>query len=413
MEVNKWVNKKERKEVLVVGGGNVSMDVAITAKRLGAASVTLACLEQRDEMPASAEEVARAEEEGVKIINGFGVKRALYEGERLTGMELKKCVALRDETGRFNPSYDEGETLTLEADSVLMAAGQRVDLSFIEEKYELAKNRGLIKVEAETQRTSRPNVFAGGDMTTGPTTVIKAIRSGRNAAEAINAELGLALPEKDTQHGFIRFAEGCAAMKEAVKDRQLSAAERALDREDSFTLSEGEGCREAERCMNCGCYSVNASDLSPVMVALGAELVTNRRRIAAESFFTTELKAYDLLEPGEVITEVVIPKKPGYVTHYEKFRLRDSIDFAMASMASAYKLKDGLIEDVSIVLGAVAPVPVRAKGAEELLRGAAPTPELAKRAAEAAAAGAFGIGHNDYKVQEIKTFVERLVLSMI
>ena len=85
----------------------------------------------------------------------------------------------------------------------------------------------------------------------------------------------------------------------------------------------------------------------------------------------------------------------------------------MASMASAYKLKDGLIEDVSIVLGAVAPVPVRAKGAEELLRGAAPTPELAKRAAEAAAAGAFGIGHNDYKVQEIKTFVERLVLSMI
>ncbi len=413
VEVNKWVNKKERKEVLVVGGGNVSMDVAITAKRLGAASVTLACLEQRDEMPASAEEVARAEEEGVKIINGFGVKRALYEGERLTGMELKKCVALRDETGRFNPSYDEGETLTLEADSVLMAAGQRVDLSFIEEKYELAKNRGLIKVEAETQRTSRPNVFAGGDMTTGPTTVIKAIRSGRNAAEAINAELGLALPEKDTQHGFIRFAEGCAAMKEAVKDRQLSAAERALDREDSFTLSDGEGCREAERCMNCGCYSVNASDLSPVMVALGAELVTNRRRIAAESFFTTELKAYDLLEPGEVITEVVIPKKPGYVTHYEKFRLRDSIDFAMASMASAYKLKDGLIEDVSIVLGAVAPVPVRAKGAEELLRGAAPTPELAKRAAEAAAAGAFGIGHNDYKVQEIKTFVERLVLSMI
>ncbi|MFR5880511.1 MAG: FAD-dependent oxidoreductase [Cloacibacillus evryensis] len=236
VEVNKWVNKKE-KEVLVVGGGNVSWTWP-SAKRLGAASVTLACLEQRDEMRPRPKGRPRRGR-GVKIINGFGVKRALYEGERLTGMELKKCVALRDETGRFNPSYDEGETLTLEADSVLMAAGQRVDLSFIEEKYELAKNRGLIKVEAETQRTSRPNVFAGGDMTTGPTTVIKAIRSGRNAAEAINAELGLALPEKDTQHGFIRFAEGCAAMKEAVKDRQLSAAERALDREDSFTSPRG------------------------------------------------------------------------------------------------------------------------------------------------------------------------------
>lgn len=413
VEVNLWVNKKERKEVLVVGGGNVSMDVAITAKRLGAASVTLACLEQRGEMPASAEEIARAEEEGVKIINGYGVKRALYDGGRLKGMVLKRCTALRDETGRFNPSYDEDDTLTLEADSALMAAGQRVDISFLKETYELAKNRGLIKVEDKTQKTSRPNIFAGGDVTTGPTTVIKAIRSGRNAAEAINAELGCIVPEKEGQSGFLHFAAGCAEMKEAVKDLQLSAAERALDREDSFTLSEDDGCREAGRCMNCGCYSVNASDLSTVMVALGAELVTNRRRIPAEDFFTTELKAYDLLEPGEIITEVVIPKKHGYVTHYEKFRLRDSIDFAMTSIAYAYKLdENGCIEDVSIVLGAVAPVPVRAKGAEKLLKGKTPTPELAKKAAEEAATGAEGIGHNNYKVQEIKAFVEKLVLSM-
>ena len=413
VDVNKWINKKERKEVLVVGGGNVSMDVAITAKRLGASSVTLACLEQRWEMPASAEEVGRAEEEGIKIINGYGVQRALYEGEKLTGMVLKKCTALRDETGRFNPSYDEDSLLTLEADSVLMAAGQRVDLSFIEEKYELAKNRGLISVDKETQKTSRPNVFAGGDATTGPTTVIKAIRSGRNAAEAIIEELGGANPEKTGQKGFLHFAEGCGAKKCAAKDHELSMAERALDKEDSITLTQSEGRCEAERCMNCGCYSVNASDLSPVMVALGAELVTNKKTIPAEKFFTTELKAYDMLEPGEVVTEVVIPKKPGYVTHYEKFRLRDSIDFAMASLASAYKLEDGKIKDISIVLGAVAPIPMRAKAAEALLMGQTPTPELAKKAADAAAIGAAGIGHNDYKVQEIKAFTERLVLSMI
>lgn len=414
VEVNNWVNKKERKKVLVVGGGNVSMDVAITAKRLGAASVTLACLEKREEMPASAEEISRAEEEGIKIINSFGVQRALYDSGKLTGMVLKKCVSLRDESGRFNPSYDENELITIEADSALMAAGQRVDLSFIEEKYELAKNRGLIGVEAETQRTSRPNIYAGGDATTGPTTVIKAIRSGRNAAEAINEELGCAPAIKETQQGFLHYANDCALKKESVKNHELSAGERALDREDSQTLSADEGLHEAERCMNCGCYSVNASDLSTTMVALDAALVTTKRQIASENFFTTELKAYDLLEPGELITEVKIPKRPGYVTGYKKLRLRDAIDFAMTSLAYAYKLNDdGTIADASIVLGAVAPVPVRARNTEKLIIGKKPTPALAKEASEIAASGASGIGHNSYKVQEIKSFVERLILSMI
>ena len=412
VDVNKWVMKKQHKEVLVVGGGNVSMDVAITAKRLGAHSVTLACLEERDEMPASVEEIARAEEEGIKIINGYGVKRAICDAGVLTGLELKKCTALRDETGRFNPSYDENDTMTLNSDSVLMAAGQKVDLSFIEEKYNLAVNRGLIKVETETQRTSRGNVFAGGDATTGPTTVIKAIRSGRNAAEAINTEFGIANPMKYSQSGFLKFADGCASMKTAAADIELSASERALDKEDSFSLSGVEAAKEANRCMNCGCYSVNASDLSPVMVALQATIVTNKKSFPAEDLFTTELKAYNKLDADELITEIVLPKLAGYKTHYEKFRMRDSIDFAMASMASVYKLANGIVEDLRIVLGAVAPVPVQAKEAERLLIGKKPTEALAKEAAELAAAGAAGIGHNDYKVKEIKTFVERLVLKM-
>lgn len=413
VDVNKWVNSKVRNHVLVVGGGNVSMDVAITAKRLGAKSVTLCCLEQREEMPASAEEVARAIEEGVEIRNGWGPVRALYEGSRLTGMELKACTALRDETGRFNPTYDETNTMTVEADSVLLATGQRVDLSFLENEMELAMNRGLISVEEKTQKSSDPKVYAGGDAVTGPTTVIKAIASGRRAAEAINNEMGVGNPVKTTQTGLIHFDTKTAQMKKANNGHDICAQNRCLDKEDSTSLTVEEGLEEAKRCMNCGCYSVNASDLSPVMVALDANLKTSMGRVLpASDFFCTNLKAYANLEDGELLTEIDIPVKEGYVTGYEKFRMRPTIDFAMASLAWAYKLADGKIEDVRLVLGAVAPVPLRIPAVEDFLKGKAPSAELAKEAGELAVAGAEGIGHNEYKLDEIKTFVTRLVESM-
>lgn len=413
VDVNKWVNSKIRNHVLVVGGGNVSMDVAITAKRLGAKSVTLCCLEQRDEMPASAEEVARAIEEGIDVRNGWGPVRALYEGGKLNGMELKACTAVRDETGRFNPSYDENNKMVVEADSVLLATGQRVDLSFLDNELELAMNRGLITVEEKTQKSSDPKVYAGGDAVTGPTTVIKAIASGRRAAEAINNEMGVGNPVKSTQEGFLRYAKGTAALKAANNGHDLLAAERSLDKEDSTSLTREEGLDEANRCMNCGCYSVNASDLSPVMVALDANIKTSMGRVfAASDFFCTNLKSYGNLEQGELVTEVVIPKKDGYKTGYEKFRMRPTIDFAMASLAWAYKLTDGKIEDVRLVLGAVAPVPVRLTAVEEMLKGRVPSAELAAKAGELATVGAESMGHNDYKIDEIRAFVSRLVESM-
>lgn len=101
MEVNQWMNKKDRRHVLVVGGGNVAMDVAITARRLGAESVTLACLESEPEMPASREEIARAREEGIEIMPSYGVSRAIYEGDKVTGMELMRCTSVKDEQGHF------------------------------------------------------------------------------------------------------------------------------------------------------------------------------------------------------------------------------------------------------------------------------------------------------------------------
>ena len=414
VDVNKWVNKKERNHVLVVGGGNVSMDVAITAKRLGAKSVTLCCLEQRHEMPASAEEVERAEEEGVVIKNGWGPVRVKYEGQKIQGMTLRACTALRDETGRFNPTYDDATTLDVDADSILLATGQRVDLSFLDNELTLAMNRGLITVEPKTQRSSDPKIYAGGDAVTGPTTVIKGIASGRRAAEAINDELGAGNPARDEQQGFLRFDRETASLKTANNGHNVDAAARRIDKEDSTSLTYEEGLEEAKRCMNCGCYSVNASDLSPVMVMMDATVKTSLgREIAAADFFCTNLKSYANLEQGEVVTELVIPEKEGYVTGYEKFRMRSSIDFSMASLAWAYRLEGDQIADIRLVLGAVAPVPVRLFKVEEFLRGKVPTAEIAAEAGEMATEGTESMGHNDYKIAEIRTFVRRLIESLV
>ncbi len=412
VDVNKWVNAKERRHVLVVGGGNVSMDVAITAKRLGAKSVTLCCLEQRDEMPASAEEVARAEEEGVVIHNGWGPLRADYGDNQLKGMVLKACVALRDENGRFNPRYDESKTMSIEADSILLATGQRVDLSFLENELELAVSRGLISVEPETQKSSDPKVYAGGDAVSGPTTVIMAIASGRRAAEAINREMGVEKETELKQEGFLHYDPDTAERKKANHGHDLSLKERSLDKEDSTSLSLEEGLEEAKRCMNCGCYSVNASDISPVLMLLDAEIVTTKKTVRAAEFFTTNLKAVDMLDQDELVKEIRFKVPQGLTTGYDKFRVRDAVDFAIVSLAYAYRVKDGAIEEARLVLGGVAPIPMAKEDVAQLLTGKKPEEKLGEEAAELAVKSAVAMEHNSYKIQEVKALVKRMVAGM-
>ena len=411
MEVNQWMNKKDRRHVLVVGGGNVAMDVAITARRLGAESVTLACLESEPEMPASREEIARAREEGIEIMPSYGVSKAIYEGSQVTGMELMRCTSVKDENGRFNPRYDREETLRVSADSILMAAGQKVDLSFLGDKYGLALERGLIQVDKDTQATSKSGIYAGGDATTGPATVIQGVRSGRNAAEAINRGYAV-MPERRREDKFIHFDTAGVKEEHAVKDKELSAAERALDKEDSFTLTGEEAAREAGRCMNCGCYSVNASDISPVLILLDARIVTTKKTVRAADFFTTRLKAADMLDTDELVTAVRFRVPEGYTTAYDKFRVREAVDFAIVSLAYAYRMKDGLIEDARIVLGGVAPVPMERKKVEAFLAGRKPDEALAEAAAELAVEGTAALANNSYKIQEVRALIKKMILDM-
>ena len=411
MEVNQWMNKKDRRHVLVVGGGNVAMDVAITARRLGAESVTLACLESEPEMPASREEIARAREEGIEIMPSYGVSKAIYEGSQVTGMELMRCTSVKDENGRFNPRYDREETLRVSADSILMAAGQKVDLSFLGDKYGLALERGLIQVDKDTQATSKSGIYAGGDATTGPATVIQGVRSGRNAAEAINRGYAV-MHERRREDKFIHFDTAGVKEEHAVKDKELSAAERALDKEDSFTLTGEEAAREAGRCMNCGCYSVNASDISPVLILLDARIVTTKKTVRAADFFTTRLKAADMLDTDELVTAVRFRVPEGYTTAYDKFRVREAVDCAIVSLAYAYRMKDGLIEDARIVLGGVAPVPMERKKVEAFLAGRKPDEALAEAAAELAVEGTAAMANNSYKIQEVRALIKKMILDM-
>ena len=248
VEVKGFMQRQIGKNVLVCGGGNVAMDVALTARRLGAESVTLVCLEQRGEMPASVEEIARAEEESVKIINGRGLHRVVYEDGTVVGMETNRCTALRDEVGRFAPQYDDIDLMLVKADSIILATGQKVDLDFLGEpfKEEIKSVRGLIEV-GEHNETRKPGVYAGGDAASGPSVAIKAIRAGANAARHISAYMGYLLPSPEKQEGFLQNDKILITGKKGAVENDTPVAKRTLDVEDSATIDADEAMAEGPR----------------------------------------------------------------------------------------------------------------------------------------------------------------------
>jgi len=409
MEVHKWMEGKVGEEVLVTGGGNVAMDVAVTAKRLGAKKVTLACLEPRDKMSASAEEIERAESEGIVIMPSWGLSKVVEEDGAVKGMELKKCVSPWDETGAFNPQYDEDDKQVVNAQNILMAVGQLVELSFLDEKYQLQLNaRGMIEISEDTQMTSRDGVFATGDATTGPATVIGAVANGRKAAEGINRYLEVLSYRYTEEKGkFLTSDQEGKKIKISLKLRGLDADKRRLDLEDSETPGLEEALGEARRCLNCGCYTVHTSDIAPALIALNAEIATNKRVIPAESFFEVGTLSNTVLEYNEVITEVRVPALPaGSKSLFKKMALRKAIDFPMVNFA----IVTG--ENPRVCLSAVAPTPVRAFKAEEVLKGKEIDEAVATAAGEAAIEGAVPFEGTKYKLQIAKTLIKRALLEM-
>jgi NADPH-dependent glutamate synthase beta subunit-like oxidoreductase len=416
VEVNNWMDGKVGSEVLVTGGGNVAMDVAITAKRLGAKRVTLACLESEEEMPAGKEEIARAREEGIEILNGWGLSKVVSTDGKVCGMELKRALSVYDEYRRFAPVYDETDTLTVTAENILMAVGQMTDLSFLDEKYQLElTSRGLIDVAEESKMTSREGVFAGGDVTTGPTTVIDCIANGHAAARGIIRYLGLELAHDcvgmQTPTGFLTLDTKGVTIKEGLKLKELPISERGLTQEDEIAPVFEEALAEASRCMNCGCFAVDPSDIAPVLLALDASIVTTERKLTAAEFFCSTLKLEDMLKPGELVCEIIVPPVGDAKTSYRKFRLRDSIDFAMYSVAAKIQIIDGIYGDVRLVLGGCAPIPYLPALACDYLKGKPVTFEVATEAAALAVAKGASLGNNEYKIVGLQAMIRDILLG--
>ncbi len=251
------------KKVLVIGGGNVAVDVAVTASRMGAEQVTMVCLESRDTMPAFEEEIKEALHEGVVIDPSFGPNKIIESNGSISGMEVVSCTSVFDETGRFNPSFDNSNTKTIEADQIILAIGQATDISYTMGQVE--NNNGWIVIDEETRATNIKGVYAGGDLTTGPASVIHAIAAGRKTAFSI-AQI---TTETNVPIG-------------ATLDVNCDGHHRCSRTPDISGIDDIRA--EASRCVNCACIAVNASDMAPALMALGATIKTTKRSLNADDF---------------------------------------------------------------------------------------------------------------------------------
>lgn len=251
----KEIRLKDR--VLVVGGGNVAVDVALTALRLGAGEVTMACLESRAEMPASSWEIDQALEEGVRVMPSWGPARIVGQNGKVSAVELVQCTSVFDDGGNFCPAFGELRE-AVEADQVILAIGQAADLSFLKDRSEIHTDGGLIHVDEETQETGLPGVFAGGDAGQGPGAIIDAVAAGRRAAVAMDKYLGgdglieETLVERPDTSGYDGKRErGFADLeREATPALPLEERHEAF-REVDLCFDDEQAVREAGRCLQC------------------------------------------------------------------------------------------------------------------------------------------------------------------
>lgn len=258
-DVNLKRDVKVKDRVLVIGGGNVAIDVALTALRLGAKEVQLACLETREEMPAYKAEIQQALDEGIGIDVSWGPKRILGDGNNVSGVELVKCTSVFNKEGRFNPRYDETVNKTVETDMVILAIGQTSDLSFVPDGINVTDS-GTIHVDPITLETSLPGVFAGGDVTSAAGSVVDAIGAGKRAAISIDRYL----KGEDFRVGRDKRQRRVSyPPKEGIEEqpRQEAALLPVDQRHGNFKkvdtgFSEDEMMLEARRCMFCGSRAV-------------------------------------------------------------------------------------------------------------------------------------------------------------
>ena len=253
-------------KTVVIGGGNVAIDAARVALRCGSSDVTMVCLEPREKMPASAEEIAEAEEEGTAIRCGYGPKEFLTKDGHVCGVVLKRCTGLYDAEGRFAPTYDESVTITLPCDNVVLSIGQCIQWGNLldGEAVQLGRGQGAV-ADATTYQTAQPDIFVGGDVYTGPRFAIDAIAAGKQGAISIHrfVQPNTSMTIGRNRRDFYELDKTNLALGDYDRaPRQTAAMDDAIDAHRSFrdahlTLTEAQVKTETARCLGCGASVVD------------------------------------------------------------------------------------------------------------------------------------------------------------
>ena len=292
-------------KVVVIGGGNVAIDVAMTARREGAREVEIVCLESREEMPAHEWEIADAVEEGIKLNPGWGPKELVGAGGTVGSVKLAKCLAVFDADGRFSPRFDESDILDISADYVLVAIGQRSDFSFLPEDAPLWNDsKRFIQADKLTLQTRLDWVFAGGDMQTGPASVVEAVAQGHEAAESIDRFLrgaDLAAGREPQECEPAPMPEREFSIRPRVKPKRIPVDQREGYAEIEQTLDEVSAVAEAQRCLACGVCSeclqcVTACTAGAIIHDMVAEEITVS---AGAILMAPGFEPFDPLKRGE------------------------------------------------------------------------------------------------------------------
>ena len=261
--INLGEESEVKGKVLVIGGGNVAIDVARSAVRLeGVTEADMFCLESREMMPAHKDEIAEALEEEVNINNSWGPVRVVTENGKVVGMEFKRCTSVFDAEGRFNPQYDEGDTKVVECDYVLLSVGQTFNYGDLFQGEEVALTaRKTIEVDPITLQSSVEDIFAGGDVASGPRLAIDAIAAGKEAAVSIHrfVQHGQSLVYGRDNHSYVMLdkdslvlGEGYDAVPRQKTEHVDGKVSKTTFKDLRGILTEDQIKKETERCLGCG-----------------------------------------------------------------------------------------------------------------------------------------------------------------
>ncbi|MBW1999028.1 MAG: FAD-dependent oxidoreductase [Deltaproteobacteria bacterium] len=259
--------------VMVVGGGDVAMDAALSAFWLGARTVSVVSLEDEKSLPAYRRNVQTARAAGIELISSYGVKKILHKDGKVTGAILVKCVNVYDDHGNFAPKFEESDTKEMVSDAIIIAIGQESDLSSLPR--EITSQDGLVEAFSDTSQTRIKKVFAGGDAVTGPSSVAEAVGAGKRAAQAImyflsGIDLDL-LPHKKAQV-TVAFPQNMHVQNMMRHERRyIEQTERKVSSELYKGFDLVETMAEADRCLICGAKSV-AAHLEDCMTCFSCEL---------------------------------------------------------------------------------------------------------------------------------------------